>query len=147
MLPSLSTFWWFLPFRHFYNVAFWCDFSYFLLTVTSCFQNQFYFWHALLKIYKAFLYNIFRNINNDYFLYDQIPKFLSLSIGKEFIFLLLLLKIFPLFIFFSKDSISAYIMYGSLFDLMYWFNSKVLFFWVSKTVTQKYYFYIIFHMT
>ena len=67
---------------------------FFLLTLTNFFQNQLCFLHDLLKIHKTFSCNFFRDTNYVYFLYDQMPKLLTLNIRKEYIFLFLLLKIF-----------------------------------------------------
>ena len=66
-----------------------------LLTVTFfLFQNKLYFLRALLKIHKTFLYSLFHHIKYVCFLCDQMPKFFTLNIRKEYATQFLLLKNF-----------------------------------------------------
>ena len=58
------------------------------------FENQLYFWRVLSKIRKTFVYNLFDDLKHVYFLSDQMPKMLTLSIHNEYTPLFLLLKTF-----------------------------------------------------
>ena len=72
-----------------------CDFSsFFVKGNIFSFHNQLYFLRVLLKIHKAFSYNLFRDIRYVCFLCDQVPKLLAFNKCKEYAHLFLLLKNF-----------------------------------------------------
>ena len=64
------------------------------LVMVTFFLKSIIFFACFLKDSQNLSYNLFRNMRYVYFLYDKMPKFLTLNIDKEHTHLFLLLKNF-----------------------------------------------------